>query len=365
MLSLVKQGLLALGVIGVLAGGWALTSHRGDAALDGGDRARATRAAFTDIAVRTLPVETAITERGFEGIGTAEALRSVVLFPGTSGHVVELAVAAGDRVAAGDLVLRLDDDDERVALDRARVEVEEAEQTLGRYERLEPTGAISASQADQARLAVARARTTVAAAELALARRSVRAPFAGVVGLPQVTIGDRVDAGTALLSLDDRSSLIVGFELPERLAGLVLPGQEVRARAASGMAVEGVIDVTDSRLDPATRSLRVRARLPNHDDRLRPGMSFAIRLAFEGETHPAVPSLALQWARDGAYVWRVRDEVAERVPVEIVQRRPDSVLVEAALESGDVIVVEGIQRLRQGMRVRDDGPPLAMRGLTR
>lgn len=358
MLSLPRQAAIAAGIAVVVAGGWVL------AVTINGDVAEETRSVARGVAapaqVRVEPVREAFVVTRFEGIGTAEAARSVVLFPQGSGTVVEVAFRAGETVGRGDIVVRLDDDEQRVALERARIDVQEAEQTLGRYERLEPSGAVSAAQADQARLAVALARTDVAAAELALERRLVRAPFDGTIGLPRVSDGERVDAGTALVSLDDRSTLLVDFEVPERLAAMVVPGQEVAATTPSlrGQTVEGVLEASDSRLDPATRSLKVRARLPNDDDLLRPGMSFTMRLGFEGGEHPAVPGIAVQWDREGAYVWRVdEDDVARRVPVTILQRQGELAVLEGDVALGERIVTEGLQRLREGreVAVRDPG----------
>jgi RND family efflux transporter MFP subunit len=352
VLSWAKQAALAAGVAAVVAGGWVLAvTQNGDAVQEMRNVARGPAAPAQ---VRVEPVGRAATVTRYEGIGTAEAARSVVLFPQGTGSVIEVAFRAGETVRRGEVVVRLDDDEQRVALERARIDVQEAEQTVGRYERLEPSGAVSAAQADQARLALALARTDVSAAELALERRVVRAPFEGTIGLPRVSEGERIDAGTPLVSLDDRSTLLVDFEVPERLAGLVAPGQEIAATTPSlrGRTVEGVLEASDSRLDPATRSLKVRARLPNDDDLLRPGMSFTIRLDFEGGEHPAVPNIAVQWDRDGAYVWRVsEDEVAERVPVTILQRQGGRAAVEGDVAPGDRIVTEGLQRLREGRQV--------------
>jgi len=101
--------------------------------------------------------------------------------------------------------------------------------------------------------------------------------------------------------------------------------------------------------------LRVRARLENPEDRLRAGMSFSVTVAFDGDTYPTVDPLAIQWSSEGSYIWRVSSDKSEKVPVKIIQRNPDKVLVDAALSQGDEIVTEGVQRLRDGGAVRIAG----------
>ena len=122
--------------------------------------------------------------------------------------------------------------------------------------------------------------------------------------------------------------------------------------------LSGVIDAIDNRVDQASRTLRVRARIDNPDDTLRAGMSFSVSVRFPGDTYPTVNPLAIQWSADGSFVWRVQDEKSQRVPVKIIQRNSDKVLVDAKLAKGDALVIEGVQRLRDGGAVRIAGEPL-------
>ena len=116
--------------------------------------------------------------------------------------------------------------------------------------------------------------------------------------------------------------------------------------------MRGEISAVDNRVDEASRTLRVRARIANDDDTLRAGMSFEVSVAFEGERWPAVDPLAIQWDSTGAYVWQITDGKAQRVNVAIIQRNSDSVLVRADLVSGDEVVTEGVQSVRPGSAVR-------------
>ena len=197
----------------------------------------------------------------------------------------------------------------------------------------------------------------------ALADRTLHAPFAGVVGIAEVEAGDRVGTDTVVTTLDDRRRLLVAFELPEAYAARVKVGQALTVSnpAFGERRFSGRIALVDSRVDAGTRSLRMRAEVPNGEDLLRPGMSFQVRLTLPGERHAAVPELALQWGRDGAYVWTERDGKAAQVAVRPVKRIDAQVLVEGSLKAGDRVVVEGVQRLSAGRPVQavSDAPAAA------
>jgi RND family efflux transporter MFP subunit len=185
------------------------------------------------------------------------------------------------------------------------------------------------------------------------------APFAGTVGLTAVETGDMVTATTEIVALDDRSRLRVEFRIPESAASKVALGQPVRATTPSrpGDVFEGVVSAVDSRVEIDSRTLVIQAEIDNAADILRPGMSFLVELRFPGDPHMEVPALSLQWDRDGAFVWRVVDGKAERVPVTIIQRNSGTVLVAGGIAAGDVVVVEGVQRLRPGAAVALAGEP--------
>lgn len=288
-----------------------------------------------------------------EAVGTAEAIRSANLHPATAGEVVALAIAPNRKVAEGDLLLELDRRSEELAVELAEVRVKDTRQLLQRYERTAGTGAVPESTIDEARTALEEARIELRQAEVALADRSVLAPFAGHVGMTEVEVGDRIDQDDLIATLDDRSSLLVSFEIPEIFLERVRVGQPIQV--ATWMARERTIagEIVDlgSRIDPQTRSFKARALVPNPDDRLRPGMSFAVTVDLEGPRYPLVPEVAVQWGGDGAFLWVVREGAAQRVPVRIVQRQEGTVLVDAPVEAGARVVVEGIQRMRDGLAV--------------
>lgn len=286
--------------------------------------------------------------------GSGLASRSVTLYPAAAGEVRAVGFAAGQRVRAGEVLLQLDDRQQRLAVELAEAQLQAARQLLARYAATRGTGAVPGNLIDEAESSVRLAEIALRQAREALADRSLRAPFAGVVGIAGVEAGDRVGTDTTVTTLDDRRSLQVAFELPEAHAARLQRGQTltVRSPAFGERDFPGRVAQIDSRVDAATRALRLRAEVPNGEDLLRPGMSFQVRLALEGARYPAVPELALQWGREGAFVWAVRDSRATRVPVRAVRRNAGQVLLEGPLAAGEQVVVEGVQRLREGAPVR-------------
>lgn len=286
-------------------------------------------------------------------VGTGTARAAVELYPEAAGRVTEVLFDAGRQVGAGDPLLRLDSEEEQLAVDLATVRIEDARQRLQRYERAEPSGAVSASEVDAARVELDAARIELAQADLALRQRTLRAPFAGITGIPAVDVGDRITESTVVGTLDDRSALLVDFEVPEAFAYGVRQGSELDLEtwARPGETFTGEVTAIGSRIDPVSRTLPVRATITNDDDRLRPGMSFSIRLPLEGDRFPSVPSVAVQWDREGAFVWQVAGGKAERVFADVLKRSEGWVLLDAPLAEGDLVVVEGVQRLRPGRAV--------------
>ena len=288
-----------------------------------------------------------------EAVGTGRAAQAVELTPEAAGRIVEILFEPGREVEAGTALIRLDAERERLAVRLAEVELADARRQLDRFERIAPGGAVSESQVDGAEVAVATAEIALEQAQVALAERTVRAPFAGVVGIAEVDVGDRVDEDTEIAAFDDVSSILVDFEVPEAFLSGVARGAELElttwARRSERFTAQ--VEAIASRIDPVARTVRVRARAANPERRLQPGMSFAVRLPLAGERFPSVPSIAVRWERDGAFVWRVDENTAERVAVEVLKRSDADVLVDGALAAGDRVVVEGMQRLRPGRAV--------------
>jgi len=287
-------------------------------------------------------------------IGTARAARSVILTPEVAGRISTLAVASGEYVTQGSLIAELDSQAARIALDRAGFLLADAQATLDRLSRLQRSGSTTETLVQQAELALQTARLEQRDAEFALSQHRILAPIDGWVGILTAEVGNQVDPGTELTRIEDRSSLLVEFRVPERIVSRLAPGDPVSAAPLADPAQDltGKISALDNRVDETSRTLLVQAAIANGDDRLRPGMALRISLAFTGASHPAVDPLAIQWGADGAYVWAVRDGTALRLPVRILQRNSDAVLVEGGFQPGDLVVTEGVQTLRAGAEVQ-------------
>lgn len=325
-----------------------------DAAVSG--RATGGPGAREAVPVVVEPVVLESRRTRIEAVGTARALRSVSLFPEAAGEVEAVQFAPGDRVDAGDVLLELDSEDQRLALELAEVRLKDARRLLDRYVAANRSGerTVPETTVDATRLALETARIERDRARVALERRSVTAPFDGYVGITDVDPGDRIDPATEITTLDDRSALLVTFDVPEAFVGRLTPGDpiEIETWTADRLGATGEVVDLGSRIDPATRAFAARARVPNPEDRLRPGMSFRIRLDLEGAAFPKVPEVAVQWGSEGAYVWVAEEGIARRVPAAIVQRLSGSVLVDAELSPGDLVVGEGVQSMREGLAVR-------------
>ena len=313
-----------------------------------------------------VPVVTATVEIDNSGlevraIGTVAAARAITLFPEATGIVTELTFAPGTAVTAGQPLIRLDDADQQVAIERARIALDAARLALDRAEQLAKSNNISSVALADARTAVQTAGIDLRGAERELTRRTLVAPFGGMIGLTDVTVGDLVNSSNAISTLDDMTTVTVAFEVPERASGRVTVGQAIAAttEALVGQNFAGTVSAVDSRVDPIARTLKVEAKLPNNANVLKPGMALNVVIAFPGIEHPAVPSLAVQWDRNGPYVWKLDGDKVARAGVQIVGRRSGIVIVAGDIAVGDEVVVEGLQRLREGVTVSRavDGAP--------
>ena len=298
----------------------------------------------------------------FEAVGTGRARLSVGIYPSVSEEVREVMFEAQQKVAQGDILVQLDDREERLALKLAGVQLKDARGLLNRYEKAVKEGAVPESEVDAARADFEAAEVALDQAQLALEERQIKAPFAGYVGIPNVDPGDRVSSSTLITGLDDRSVLHIDFEVPEALAGALEKAQTDRhaitatTPAFPGQVFSGYISARESRVNPQRRTIMARANIENTEDLLRPGMSFKTKWQISGDQYPTVPEISVQWGRDGSFVWIVRDDMATRVPVRVIARKAGLVLIEGDLKAGEPVVIEGVQRLRPQQPVNVLGP---------
>lgn len=334
-------------VVAVVAPGKSDNGEKQASAANGGAR----RGQNVPLVV-TEPVVGGIVNDRLSAIGTGDAIRSVVVMPQAAGTIREILIKSGDRIKQGQVLARLDDDEQVIARGQAEVALRSASEKSQLYRNIKSS--VSRMDVFDAEIVEQGAKLALQSAELALKRRDIVAPIDGIVGIVPVVVGDNVTTTTSIVTLDDRSEILVDYWVPERFANTVKVDQPAEATSVAlpGRVFTGVVEAVDNRIDGASRTLRVRARIDNAADELRAGMSFNVGMRFSGETYPSVDPLAVQWDGEGAHVWRVADGKSSKVRVSIVQRNPDAVLVKGDLRDGDLIVIEGLQRVTEGGDVR-------------
>jgi RND family efflux transporter MFP subunit len=317
---------------------------------EGGNRAQR-------LSVVVEPVSSATINDRLQAIGTGRANATVTVTPYTAGRLTGFLVQSGAHIDKGQVIATLDSETEEIALDRAKIARDDAAAKVTRMEALRKSNAATTVQLTEAQLALRNGDLAVHDAQLALDRRSVISPISGVVGILPIEAGNYVTSQSSIATVDDRSSILVDFWVPERFAAAVEVGADISATPLANPknSYQGAVSAVDNRIDEKSRTLWVQARIANPSDSLRAGMSFQVAMKFAGETYPAVSPLAVMWGTDGAFVWMVKDGKVDRMPVRIIQRNTETVLVDAPIASGDMVVTEGVQSVRQGSEVRIAG----------
>jgi RND family efflux transporter MFP subunit len=303
------------------------------------------------------PATSATINDRLQAIGTGRANATVTVTPYTSGRLIEFLVQSGAHIQAGQVIARLDSETEEIALERAKIARDDAAAKVERMEALKKSSAVTQVQLTGAELQLRNDELSVHDAQVALDRRSVVSPISGVVGILPIEAGNYVTSQSAIATVDDRSSILVDFWVPERFAASVRVNADVSAVPLANPkdTYSGKVSAIDNRIDEKSRTLWVQARIANPADSLRAGMSFQVSMQFAGENYPAVSPLSVLWGSDGAFVWVVKDNKITRVPVRVIQRNTELVLVDAPIAAGDMVVTEGVQSVREGSDVRIAG----------
>lgn len=296
-----------------------------------------------------------------EALGTLKARESIALTAKVTEIVSAIHFEDGQQVKQGELLAELSHAEEQALVAEGRARLAEAERQYERVESLAGQRSAAESLLDERRRDLDAARAQLAAVESRLADRLITAPFSGVLGLRNVSLGALVEPGDLIATLDDTSTLRLDFTVPSLFLADLRPGLAIRARAGEfpDQVFEGSVSALDSRVDPVTRSIQVRALIPNADGRLKPGLLMTVELLRNPRQALVVPESALLAQGRDQFVIRVGEgEVAERVPVRIGTRRPGEAEVLEGLSPGDRIVTHGGDKVRPGqaLNVRlDDG----------
>lgn len=304
-----------------------------------------------------------------EALGTLLAYESITISSTITETVSAIHFDDGDRVEAGQLLVEMNSAEERALLEEAAALAAEAQRQYERMKSLHAQGQAALSLLDERQREWEAAQARAKSIEARLADRSLRAPFAGVLGLRSISVGALIEPGDAITTLDDDRVMRLEFTVPSTFLPALRPGLRIAAttQALGGRAFHGEIAAIDSRVDPVTRSVRVRAHLPNPERVLRPGLLMEVVLSKDPRQSVRLPEEALVPLGDRQYVLVVDEADGNRVvrrEVLIGARRPGEVEVVGGLNPGEKVVSHGTTRVRAGDRVLiaavDDGTvPLA------
>ncbi|MCC7426534.1 MAG: efflux RND transporter periplasmic adaptor subunit [Alphaproteobacteria bacterium] len=289
-----------------------------------------------------------------EAIGTARSREAVTLTSRQSGIVSAIHFEEGQRVRAGQVLIELDQTERKAELDQVAANVDDARVRLQRSRQLRGSGSVTEARLDELDAALRQAEARLRQVQARLDELRIVAPFEGRVGLRSVSLGALIQPGQAVTTLDDTSRIRVDFSVPELFVQRLRQGIAVEASSAAfgNRRFVGVVAVVDTRVDQVTRSVRMLAEFDNPDDELRPGLFMTVEITLDERPNALlVMEDAIDPVGDRAFVYVVRDRRAMRQEVKLGTRIPGEVEVREGLREGDVVVVRGLQRLRNGAPV--------------
>ena len=315
-------------------------------------------------AVTTVVAERAAWPVTFAAIGTVAAVQGVTVSADLPGVVARIAFESGRSVKDGDVLVELDTRQERAQLGAAEAALELASLNFERMKELVQEDAVSRAEYDSAAAAHKQAQARIQEIRATIERKTIRAPFSGVLGIREVDLGQYLTGGAAVVPLQSLDPIYVDLGVPQQYAAQLEPGTPVRVTAGDGGAAEytGRITAIDSVVDEATRNVRVQATLANRGRKLRPGMFVQAHVRVGGtESIIPLPGSAISYAPYGDSVFVVTDMkdpggrtyrgVRQQV-VTLGGSRGDQVAVLSGIAAGDEVVTSGVFKLRNGVAVQ-------------
>jgi membrane fusion protein (multidrug efflux system) len=296
-------------------------------------------------------------EDRIEALGTLKANESVDLTASVTETVTRLYFDDGDRVTAGDLLVEMTSAEEHALLEEAMALVGEAERQYRRVQSLASQGTAAKSLLDERQREWQTARARLVAIESRLSDRLVKAPFSGVVGLRNISVGALVEPGDLITTIDDDSLVKLDLAIPSIYLAELTPGMPIRARTRvyPGQVFEGSVRTVDSRVDPVTRSITVRATLPNPQRLLKPGMLMQVAVSKQPREALVIPEAALMPLGTAQFVLVAEPDgeghKAAKRAIRIGSRRPGEVEVTEGLREGEWVITHGTLRVRPGQAV--------------
>ncbi|WP_428695957.1 efflux RND transporter periplasmic adaptor subunit [Stenotrophomonas chelatiphaga] len=315
---------------------------------------QAARRQGADVPVTAQVVESAAWSDTLQALGTAKARESVTITAKVSEIIERVHFESGQQVAAGTPLVTLRGLAQQAALTQAQATFAEADQLYKRQRELAQQRLVASSTLDTQKAIRDSAEARVAEMQSEIGDRSVRAPFAGVLGIRQVSPGSLVTPTTAIATLDDIQRMHVDFQVPEAELSSLANGNKVEATSVAwpGRTFEGEVTTIDARVDPSTRAVTVRADFANGDHALRPGMLLDVRIYRPERQALVVPEIAVVQVGRDSFVYRLKaDSTVERADVVTGARRAGVVELKQGIQAGERIIVDGTGKLRPGLKV--------------
>ena len=297
-------------------------------------------------------------------IGTMAAVQGVTVSADLPGTVERILFDSGRAVRAGDVLAILDTRQEKAQLATIEARRELAQLTFTRVQELLKEKVISKAEFDRATAELQQTEAQLGEVKAAIERKTIRAPFSGVLGLRQVNLGQYLAGGDALVTLQSLNPIYVNFGVPQQTAGQIPVGRVVKVTTAdvSGAEWKGRVTALDSMVDEATRNIQVQATLPNPDGQLRPGMFMQAEVALgPSQSVVVLPASAINYAPYGDSVFVVADLKGEdgntyrgvrQQLVKLGPARGDQVAILTGVKPGEEVVTSGLFKLRNGAAVQ-------------
>ncbi len=340
-------------LIAAAVAAWLLSGDAGDALVAGGAGAGPDSVAVVTAPVVEMPLAVEV-----EALGTARSNEAVEITAKAANTVIAARFEEGQLVRRGDLLVELDGAQARADLAAAEAALAESRSAYARSQDLFAQQALSQAQLEQIEATLLANEARVAASRSRLADTLIRAPFDGRMGLRRVSVGALVNPGAVISTLDDTGTMKVDFDVPEIFLSVLRSGLAVAAKSAAypDASFDGSVESVDSRVDPVTRTIKVRARLPNPDGQLRPGMFLTVRVSRDPLPGLVIPEQALVPERGKIYVFVLAGGRIARREVTIGRRTPGEVEITQGVTAGERVVTEGTQKVRDGNAAHEIPP---------
>ena len=289
-----------------------------------------------------------------EALGTAKANEAVVVTPTLEERVIDILFEDGDSVRKGQVLVKLDDSEARYQLEEAKAALREQQKQYERTRKLAKTNSTSRSRLDEEKSLLEIAEAQVALLGARLRDYTIRAPFSGILGIRQISTGAVVDSDTVITTLDDTTIIKLDFTIPETYLGVLQNGMSVAAQSPAypDRQFNGTVTAISSRVDPETRTLTIRAKIPNPDGLLKPGMLLTVNLVKDRSQALIIPEEAVLLDKDKKFALLVTaDSTVEKKEIMTGRRSPGIVEVTSGLNAGQQVIIKGLTRVRPGSSV--------------